>query len=1070
MSTEGTGLFRGPLAWMAKNGVAANLLMIAVLIGGFFMAQNIKQEVFPEFDLDVITVSVAYPGANPSEVEEGILLVIEENVQGIDGVKTVTATASEGVGTVSVELLEGADAQVVLADIKNSVDRISSFPEDAERPVISQATMKRQVISLVVHGNIPEENLRQLAEQMRYDLLASDAITQVELDGVKSREISIEITTANLRAYGLTLDQVAAAIQAGSVELSSGSMRTSGGEILIRTTEKRNYGSEFEDITILAGSSGTQVRLGDIATVTDGFEDSDSETTFNGEPAIRINVYRVGDQTPSGVASAVKAYMEVQVPQLPTGVGLAVWDDRSEILEQRMDLLLNNAAIGLALVFIILGLFLELRLAFWVMLGIPISFLGSMLLMPSLDVSINMISLFAFIVVLGIVVDDAIVVGENVYHKRQQGLPRLQAAIEGVKGVSMPVVFAVLTSVAAFVPLLLVPGTMGKVFSVIPVIVISVLLWSLVESLFILPAHLAHSKKSTPGGLMALIRKNQRRIAEALDRFVDTKFRRFVKMSTRNRYTTVAVALALLFIMGGFAGGGHLEFIFFPKVEGDNVRVDASLPVGSPVEETRVVRDQVLAALNRVMERHGGAEHVSRGVYIEIGQSGRRGHSSSSQSGGHIMNVAVRLIPSDERDFGAPQLTREWRSELGQVPNIETISFNYNMGPASDAAVTIELMHSNTDILETAAQELAAAMAVYDGLTDIDSGVAGGKTQLDLQLKPAARTLGLTERNMARQLRSAFYGAEALRQQRGRDEVKVVVRLPEEDRRRLYGFEQFRFRTPSGREIPLEQAATVTTGRAYTTIERQDGNRILEVTADVDENRGNANRIVARIQQEVLPGLMDKYPGLRYSLEGIQKDQAESMTSLLLGFAGALLMIYALLAIPFGSYVQPFVVMSSIPFGIIGAVLGHLLLGYELSIMSGMGIVALSGVVVNDSLVLIVSVNEFRKEGMSAFDAVISGGIRRFRPIIMTSLTTFFGLAPIIMETSLQARFLIPMAISLGFGVLFATGIVLILVPSIYMVLEDIKGLLGSSDSVDENGDTSEKPAAVELESAATGV
>ena len=1052
MSATASTSQRGPLAWMAKNGVAANLLMFALLVGGLIMAFDVKQEVFPEFDLDMITVSVPYPGANPTEVEQGILLAVEEAVQGIDGVKEVNATAREGAGTVTIEILEGADADKVLSDVKNAVDRITSLPEDAERPVISQVSMQQQVVSAIVYGDIPDEDLRQLAEGMRRDLLALDGITQVELDNVKSREIAVEVPAENLRAYGLTLQQVATAIQAGSVDLSSGSVRTSGGDVLIRTTEKRETGDEFGDITILAAATGTRVRLSDIATIRDGFEDTDNETRFNGKPAIRINVYRIGDQTPTDVATAAKTYIASRQDDLPQGVGLALWDDRSEILEERMDLLLRNAALGLVLVFVVLGMFLELRLAFWVMLGIPISFMGALLLMPIFGVSINMISLFAFIVVLGIVVDDAIVVGENIYHNRTIGMPRVRAAIEGVKQVSMPVVFAVLTSVAAFVPLLFVPGTMGKVFIVIPIVVISVLGWSLVESLFILPAHLAHSKKSTPGGVMAFIRKYQKRVSLGLDNFVGTKYRRFVEQTTARRYTTLAVGIALLLVVGGFLGGGHMRFTFFPKVEGDNIRVSVALPAGAPVTETQAVSRQVLEALDRVMVRHGGAEALSRGVYTEIGSGGSGGghFSAGAASGGNLFNVAVRLIKASERSISAAQITQEWREELGTPPGIETMTFNYNTGPASDAAMTILLRHADTDVLERAAEDLAQRMSTYEGVFDIDSGVANGKAQLDLRLKPAGRALGLTERDMARQIRNAFSGAEALRQQRGRDEVRVVVRLPEEDRRRLHTFEQLRLRTPAGTELPLEQVAEVTPGRAYTVISRRNGVRELSVTGDVNESVSNANQIVRRIQRDDLPALMAEYPGLSYALGGMQQDQAESMSSLVLGFAAALLAIYALLAIPLGSYVQPLIIMSAIPFGVIGAAGGHLLLGYDLSLMSMMGIVALAGVVVNDSLVLIAGVNELRRSGgAGAVEAVVEGGVRRFRPILLTSLTTFFGLAPMILETSLQAKFMIPMAISLGFGVLFSTGITLILVPAIYMIVEDVKGII-KRDTDDE--------------------
>ncbi|MFN3201649.1 MAG: efflux RND transporter permease subunit [Bradymonadia bacterium] len=1058
----------GTVAWMAKNSVASNVLMAILLVGGAIMATTIQQEVFPEVETDKIVVDVPYPGASPAEVEQGIALVVEESIRGVDGVKRVISQSNEGMGNVTAELLEGSDTDRALSDIKGAVDRIVTFPRDAEQPQVYAVISRRQVVSLILYGQASEEVLRQTAERIREELLRLKDITLVELSGVKSREIGIEVPQENLRAYGLTLEQVSQAVQQASVELPGGSLKTEAGEFLIRTTERRDLGREFADIIVLSRPDGTQVRLGNVAIVKDGFAETDQESTFDGNPAVRIDVYRVGDQTPIEVSDAVKGYIAQTSKSLPPGLAMATWDDQSEIFADRIDLLTRNAKLGLLLVFVVLGLFLEIRLAFWVMLGIPISFLGAFLLMPLFGVSINMISLFAFIVVLGIVVDDAIVVGENVYEMRNRGMKPMEAAIEGAKRVSMPVVFAVLTTVAAFAPMLFVPGFMGKLFWVVPSVVIPVLILSLVESLYVLPAHLAHLKKE-PGRVFKVINRYQGKISGALEWFIHRLYRPVVRTAVRWRYLTIATAFGMMMLTVGFIQGGFVKFVFFPSVESEIVWVDAKLPVGANIEETKKLRDRLTEALIKVLEDKGGRDTLSRGIYSTAGSAvaGMGPTGPMVAIGSHMSNVTIFMVPSDDRKLSAQQLAAAWRETLGEVPGIDTLKFTYSLAPGSGAAIDVELSHRDVETLERAAAMLAERLRRFSGVTDIDSGFSNGKSQIDIELKPEGRALGITEAYLARQLRSAFYGAEALRQQRGRDEVRVMVRLPKHDRVSLAGLESLIIRTPAGGEVPLGQAATLKLGKAYTRIKRVDGRRALNVTAEVEEGKANANEIVAKVKATILPELVEEVPGLTYGFEGQQREQAESGKSLAIGFMGALIAIWALLAVPLRRYTQPFVIMSVIPFGFIGAVIGHAVLGYNLSMISIMGVIALAGVVVNDSLVLVVAVNEMRDEGVKAFDAAVAGGVRRFRPILLTSLTTFFGLMPMIFETSMQAKFLIPMAVSLGFGVLFATFIVLLLVPSLYMIFEDIysviRWLRGKQDSViDHDFDTShttEEPA-----------
>ncbi len=1035
---------QGPLAWMAQNVVLANLLLIVAIAGGLFMITRVTQEVFPDFELDFVTITVAYPGASPAEVEEGILLAIEEQVRGLDGVKEVSSTASEGMGTVAVEMLLGTNRDRFLADVKSSVDRITTFPLDAERPVVSLLEVKRDVLSLVIYGDEGEQGLRNLAERVRDELLQHPNITSLELASVRPPEVSIEVSREQMRHYGLTLGTVAAAIRAASVELPGGGVKTASGEVLLRTTERRDHGREFGDIVVLSRPDGTKVRVSDIGRVIDGFRETDQEATYDGKRAAMVRVYRVGTQTPTQVSRDVRAYIEELRPKLPPGVGIDVWNDRSEVLEQRMDLLMRNALMGLVLVMITLGLFLEIRLAFWVTMGIPTSIIGAIVLMPWMDVSINMISLFAFIITLGIVVDDAIVVGEATYKRRRDGLSFMDAAIAGLRDVWGPVTFAVLTTVIAFMPLFFTPGVMGKFFMPIPAIVIAVLLISLVECFVILPAHLAHSRPSSGKGILGFIEKRQQRVSRMLEWLIEKTYEPTLRLNLRWRYATMGIAIAMLAVTVGILRGGHVKFTFMPRIESDIVVAQLKMPFGTPVEDTKAVRDRLLVAARQVLEENGGEKALSRGIFAEVGSSGSSNTGGRSAgvtaTAGHLAEVAIFLVPSDQRKVKAAALAQQWRERVGDVIGAETLTFKFTAGPASDSPINFQLSHANLEVLDEAGRKVAASLRTYEGVKDIDDGFTWGKQQLDFRLTAEGRSLGITEAELASQVRHAFFGAEAVRQQRGRDELRVYVRLPEEERRSLHNVEQFLLRTPAGGEIPLAVAAEIDRGRAYTSIGRKDGRRVINVTADV-EGTTNADEIVQDMMKNRLPELAADYPGLTFELSGQQKDRKESMQYLGIGFLIALVAMYALMAVPFRSYSQPAIIMTAIPFGMIGALGGHLLLGYDMSLMSMMGVVALSGVVVNDSIVMISAINEYRASGMTTLDAVIAGGTRRFRPILLTTLTTFFGLAPMILETSVQARFLVPMALSLGFGVLFATLITLQLVPAVYMILQDIHAL-----------------------------
>ncbi len=1019
---------RGPLAWMAYNRVTPNLLMVALLLGGFFVSGQIKKEVFPEFELDRVTISVAYPGASPEEVEQGIVLVVEEAVRGLEGIKELTSRAAESRGSVNIELLVDIDQQKVYQEIKQEVDRIRTFPDDAEEPQVSLLARRHEVLNIQLYGNTTEAALRETAEQVRDRLLQDPGITQIDLSGARDLEIHVDVPQEKLRAYNLTLDEIGRIIDAASTEVPGGAVETDGGDILLRVTDRRDWARDFARIPIISAADGTVVLLEDIATVRETFEDSDRFATYNGQRSIALDVYRVGDQTPVGVSQAVRNAMAEIEADLAQGIDWDINRDRSEIYEQRLNLLLKNACIGLVLVLLLLGLFLEFKLAFWVTMGIPISFLGGLLFLPLLGISINIVSMFAFIVALGIVVDDAIVAGENIYEYRQRGYGLIKAAILGARTVALPITFAILTNIVAFLPLYFVPGVMGQIWRAIPVVVITVFLISLVEALFILPAHLAHTRSTPASKLTARLHDWQQGFSAKLSRFIENRYRPLLELSIRWRGLTIAIGLAVLMIILSYVMSGRIGMILMPRVESDRAVVTATLPAGSPLTAAEQVQKRLVRGIEEVAAENGG-DQLLQGVFALVDE-GR-------------VEVTAYLTPPDIRPLTTGTVTQLWREEVGPIVGLESLRYESDRGgPGGGAALTIELSHRDTQILDQASAALAERLAEFPNVKDIDDGFTPGKEQLDFRIKPSGESLGLTSRDIARQVRNAFSGSVALRQQRGRNEVTVRVRLPKDERSSEFSIENMMLRTPSGTFVPLFEVAEVNRGRAYTTINRRDARRTVSVTAGV-EPLSQTGQILATLNSQVLPELVQDFPGLTYGYQGKQARMKESTGGLANGFIMAMVAIYFLLAIPFRSYSQPLIIMLAIPFGIVGATLGHLIMGYSLSLMSMMGIVALSGVVVNDSLVLIDYANRQRREGSSAFTAICAAGTRRFRPIILTTLTTFGGLAPMMFETSRQARFLIPMALSLGFGILFATLITLFLVPSLYLLMEDFLQWLG---------------------------
>jgi len=1019
------------IGWMAAHPVAANLVMLAFILGGLLFLNTMKQEVFPDFLTDSINITVEYTGASPEEIERSLLLSIEESVSGLEGVKEISSTAREGSGNVLIDAMSDANIYVLAQDIQREIDRITTFPEDAEEPKVTILIGKRKTLSLVLYGEADERVLHALAEEFRDRLLQTKTITQIELEGVRPLEISIEISQEYLQRYQLSLADIAQTIRETSIDLPGGSIKTEGGEILVRMLERRETGQEFAQVPIITTESGGKILLSDIATINDAYEETDYSANYNGHPAIMLQVYRVGKQTPLSISDTVKQQLALSNPNFPTGIHAEIRYDATNAYQQRIDLLLRNSALGLTLVLITLALFLEIRLAFWVMMGIPIAFLGSFLILPAIGVSLNMISLFAFIIALGIVVDDAIIIGENVYHYRQEGYPALEAAIKGATEMAGPVTFSILTNIATFLPLFFMPGQMGKIFLMIPTVVVIVFILSWAESIFVLPHHLAQISEKNGTGLHLWIHTKQQKFSHAFRHWVVKNYGGFLDITLNHRYLTVLSAFALLIVTLSYAGSGRMGLSMFPKTEADFSQATLSLPFGTPVEKTQAIVDQLIKSARDSAKHIKNGNQLLRGIFAEVGKNGS-----------HKAIIRTYLARPEIRNkiASTDQFTQLWRETSGEVIGIESLIFESDSGgPGSGSALTIELTHRDVSVLEQASYTLAKSLAAYPMAKDINNGISQGKQQYDFTLLPEGKSLGLTSLAVARQVRNAFYGAEVLRQQRGRNELKVIVRLPEIERDTSQDLYNLLIWTTQGKSVPLHEIVSIDKGYAFTEINRRNGHRNVQITANVTP-RSKSVEIINDLKVSILPKLIQQYPGLHYSFQGSQADMSESLGSLKLSFVFALLAIYALLAIPFRSYTLPLIVIISIPFGIIGAIFGHLLMGYSLSILSMLGIVALSGIVVNDALVLISQAVILEQRTQLAAHALIKrASIQRFRPIILTTLTTFFGLAPMILETSRQARMLIPMAISIGFGILFATLITLILIPSLYLVVNDCK-------------------------------
>jgi len=1032
----GRNPYEALIEWFARNSVAANLLMFIVLAGGCYSAFTIKKESQPKIETNFISVNMPFLGAAPEDVEEGILIKVEEAIQDIEGIKEMVSTARRGSGSVRVEVMTEYDVQDVMNQIKSRVDAISTFPDNTEKPIVSRTTFEQQVLIATVYGDVPERTLKEYAKQVRNQIVTLPGVTRAQILGSRPYEISIEVSEYTLQAYDLTLAEVAQAIRRGSLDLPAGTIRSEAGDIQVRTKGQAYVGRDFEDIVVRTNPDGSRVMLKDIADIRDEFADVGRFSEYNGKPAISIQVLSVGTQNELDISAAVREWIEQKQATLPDEIGIAAWADVTYYLKGRLDMMTKNLFFGAILVFLSLALFLRLKLAFWVMVGLPVAFLGTFFLMPTLDVTVNLVSLFGFILVLGIVVDDAIIVGESAYTNMRAKGHSVDNIVEGVMKVAVPATFGVLTTIAAFMPILLVSGISGEFFAAIGWVVILCLVFSIVESKLILPAHLAHMKvrhyeKDTRNRMVRF----QRFFSEGLHSFIDRFYVPFLAKALKRRYLTLSIFISMLILSIGLVAGGILRFVFFPDIASDFMQVDIEMNEGTPSAQTHEAIRLVEAGLWQVDAEVSAEQGTESGAVVSHILSFARGETSGQ--------IIAELVKEDQAVINGPETLRRWRAAVGEIPGVKQLGFRGASGPGGGPAISIQLIGANIDQVGRAAFEIEQRIRQYQGVYDVRNSYERGRPEIKLNIRPEAESLGLTLQDLAQQVRAGFYGTEVQRVQRGQDEVKVMVRFPKDERDSVGYLDNMRIRTPGGGRVPFHAVAEIELTESPLLIQRFDRERAARITAEVDKERYEPEKILGDILSKELPDVLSKFPGVRSRLSGASQQAREAQGELAKGAMLSLFMIFALIAIPLRSYTQPLIIMSVIPFGFIGAMVGHWILGIPVSMPSFFGVIALSGVVVNDSLILVDFVNKERQAGVPLAQAVIDGSKVRFRPILLTSLTTFLGLAPItLLETSLQAQLLIPMAASLAFGIVFATIITLILIPSLYLLLDDAKSAI----------------------------
>ncbi|MEM0912199.1 MAG: efflux RND transporter permease subunit [Pseudomonadota bacterium] len=1035
MMSNSNEVDRGLISWFINNPVAANIMMFLFVIGGIISATSMRTETFPSLDPKMITVSVPYPGATPYEIADAITSRVEEALLGIDGVKRIASTATEGSGIINVELEDFADTDNVYNEVETAVNSLSEFPpQDAERPVITKAKVTPNVLTLALYGDAPEATLRFWAQTIEDELRGLSGVALTSITGVRDYQISIDVSENALRQYGLNLNDVTQVIRDFSVDTPAGTIESSQGEISLRVQERGYVGRDFENIPVATLDDGAVLRIKDIGTVVDGLEEANLISKFNGVPAAFIEVKRSDSEDTLEVAGVVKDYLDTVT--LPDGLSLALQSDETVVLKDRISLMLRNAVLGFMLVFLVLLLFLDLKLAFWVSAAVPISFLGGLMFINAMGYSINMITLFALIVVLGIVVDDAIVTGESIFAEHERTPNDKWATLRGVKKVVAPVTVGVTTTMAAFAPLAFSTGTLGQIISLIPVVVIPILFVSLLEAYFILPSHLARPTIWSAGALSRIRNKVDGILKRGVDKYVLPITATLVSW----RYATLGGFFALLVITIAMVSSGTVRFIFFPAIEGDEIIINVSMPEGtsfSITEKTMLAIDDAIGDIREEITETDSDPFQS--VLLSIGASSTEASpagAAGTSTNSNIGQVKIQLIPSDFRTMSSQELESKIAQQIRHFPNIEELEFlSSPLGEEPD--IELELSHPEEAILNEAAEELKARLKGIQGTIEVKDSFEKGSTEYVFSLTPEGLAVGLTPAELGRQLRSAFFGSEAQRFQRGRSEVIVYVRYPKDERESLTSLRNMRIRLPDGIETPLVSVASISEQSGYSQIQSVDGRRIVSVTSDVDYAIATPNEVIAKLNNDVLPNLQQRYANLRYSYEGESREQAEDLASLGQNMLIAVIIIYVLLGGQLRSYIQPVIIMLAIPFGVVGAIWGHFILGADLTFISLFGIVALTGVVVNDSVVLMDYLNSHKNDGNTVLQSCLAAVKRRFRPILLTTLTTSLGLLPMLLETSMQARFLIPMVISLATGILFVTVIVLVLLPCLVKVADD---------------------------------
>ena len=1058
----------GIIGWFVRNHVAANLMMFAIIGLGLYSGLNLRQQTTPDFDLNYVSVRVPYLGAAPEEVEEGVVIKIEEAIQDTKGIKKIKSTSSEGLGSVRAEVEIGADINEVLNEIKAKVDAISTFPELTEKPVVYKVEIPTGILFVSIYGNLDEYQRKNIAEEMKDELLNFPEIKSINLLGDRNFEISIEVTENTLREYDLTMSEISAAIRASSIDLPGGRIRTDGGDILLRTKGQVYTGEEFGALVLRTYPDGSRLLLSDIANIDDGFVESRSWGRFNGQSTLDMEILAAQAENEIETADRVKEYISEKSSSLPEGINLEVWGDRSIYLKDRLDMMSKNMLQGAILVFIVLSLFLRLKVAIWAVIGIPIAFFGALWLMPvgPFPVTINMISLFGFIMVLGIVVDDAIIIGESIYTKIRADGHSIENVIKGAQIVALPATFGVLTTIAAFAPMLFVTGFAGPFFKAMSVVVILCLFFSIIESKLILPAHLAYAKIDeineeeifSPYSNIPwykrpsrLFQRANRFVQNNLHSIIENKYAPLIEKAVRNRGLTIATFLSALIIIIGILNSGITKFVLFPEVPGDYVVVELTMIDGSSAES----RDDVINRIEQAaldindewLEKYpNDLPPINKmGAY-----TGGMTELGTPVAGDNI-GLLVAELPFENRKVSVLELENMWRDKVEDMPGVKKLTFDSGRNIGGGSSISFNILGEDIKQLEEASKQLERKLTEYEGVFDIRSSLNVGGEEIKLDIKPQAESLGLSMASVGRQVRQAFYGEEAQRIQRGKNEIKVMVRYPEEDRTSIGNLESMRIRNNNGDEIPFSSVATASFGKAYSSIIRENGIRVVTVSADADSSTVEPRRVISDITENYIPEMRDKFPQLKFDLEGSSSETVKLVQELTNASIAALFLIYILIAIPLKSYLQPIIIMSVIPFGLIGAVIGHIVLNEAISMFSLFGLVALAGVVVNDSIIMVDFINKARQEGMDIIQAVVNSGTQRFRAIILTSLTTAIGLMPIMTETSTQAQFVIPMAISIAFGIVFATVITLFLVPCLYVLQDDfnlkLKSLLRKDTS-----------------------